>query len=127
MRADLNPLAQRLARTFVLASDDGHNAWSALAARSKAGQPLPEMHVWYADVGPRGTVCAIEGQGSIEEMKEVLPAANVRFFPKAGHSIHNSDRAAFMGALRDVIDGAARRSLEERTSTASVVQPRSRL
>jgi pimeloyl-ACP methyl ester carboxylesterase len=103
--SDLNPLAQRLARDRVLATDDGHQAWQDLAAAATpASAPL---HVWVADTP--GTVCALDGcEGSIEDMKRLHPSAHFKAFPNSGHSIHNTAREAFMTALKEVIDDAAR-------------------
>ena len=114
---DINPIAQRLARDRILASDDGRAAWAELVARCKPSkngnqaqaEDVLSVHLWYADEGERGTVCALTGDGSIEHMQEMNTACNVAFFPQAGHSIHNSARPAFMTSLKAVIDEAARR------------------
>ena len=106
--SDVNPAAQRLARDRVLATDDAARAWSDLAAAPPSAA-APRMHVWYADQGARGTVCAIDGPGGLEEMQATFPAACFRFFPNAAHSIHNSQREALVAALTDVVRGAALR------------------
>jgi pimeloyl-ACP methyl ester carboxylesterase len=105
--SDINPAAQRLARDRVLASDDGARAWDTLASM---GERACAVHVWYADAGPRGTVCELEGPGSIADMRARFPDARFEFFAGAGHSIHNSARPAFMKALRAVVDEAALRT-----------------
>ena len=112
---DLNPLAQRLARDRVLATDDGHRAWCELAkAWTSASAPL---HVWVAD--QPGTVCALDGcEGSIEDMKRIHPQAIFATFPNSGHSIHNTAREAFIASLKEVIDEAARNDDSSPTSSA---------
>lgn len=101
--SDVNPKAQRLARDRVLATDDAASDWLALAQSPAA----PRMHVWYADEGARGTVCALDGPGSLDEMKQTFPGASFRFFPSSGHSIHNTQRDAFVRALKNVVREAA--------------------
>ena len=104
--SDINPHAQRLAAERVLLSDDGARAWDSLAAAAVRCS----LHVWYAD--PPGTVVALDGPGSIDEMRSKLPAAEYRLFAGSGHSIHN-DRvhaAAFRDGLCELIDAAAARN-----------------
>ena len=92
----------------MLASADGAEAWDALAA---IGERACDVHLWCADGAvPFGTVCTMDGcDGSIADMCRRLPAARVLFFEGAGHSIHNTRRTEFVGALREVVDEAARR------------------
>ena len=107
---DLNPAARRLAGVHVLASNDGSHAWDELAAH---GERLPfSVHVWYADDIPRGsgTVCTLKGRDGLEDMARRLPSAQLKFFADSGHSIHNTQRAAFLDALCGVVDGATRAS-----------------
>ena len=108
--SDVNPAAMRLARSTVLDSEDAHKAWAALAeaAQSESARRFA-LHLWVADTltTGRGTVCALEGEGSIAQMAERLPAASVRHFKGAGHSIHNTNREEFVEALREVVDKAA--------------------
>ena len=113
--SDINPLAQRLAAQHVLMSMDGASAWEELRAhmeRCEAGEAVgeaPAIHVWYADTP--GTVVTLDGPGGIDEMRSKLPQASFRFFADSGHSIHNDRVAkpAFLAALRDVVDEAAKR------------------
>lgn len=107
--SDINPAAHRLARRHVLASGDAAAAWDRLAAihAGPGGLPFP-MHVWVA--GREGTVCQWVGAGGIDDMAARLPAAAVREFAGAGHSIHNSDPDAFLAALIAVIDAAAKKN-----------------
>ena len=86
--SDINPVAHRLARQHVLASPHAAAAWDRLAAAHRAAGSLPfPVHVWVA--GREGTVCRWDGPGGIADMAARLPAATVREFPGAGHSIHN--------------------------------------
>ncbi len=105
--SDINPAAHRLARARVLASPDAAAAWDRLAAAGAAGAgALPfAVHVWVA--GREGTVCARDGPGGVADMAARLPAAAVREFPGAGHSIHNSAADPFLAALVAVVDAAA--------------------
>jgi pimeloyl-ACP methyl ester carboxylesterase len=103
--SDINPAAHRLARAHVLASPDAIAAWDRLAAAAAAGALPFAVHVWVA--GREATVCAWDGPGGVADMAARLPAAAVREFPGAGHSIHNSAADAFHAALVAVIDAAA--------------------
>jgi hypothetical protein len=119
--SDVNVVAQRLARDRVLASDDAERAWAELADAHAAGR-APAVHVWYADGDERdfaktgGTVCAQAGRGGLQQMQATFPSATFRFFPNARHSIHNSERIAFVDALKDVIDDAAIRCTSSSSS-----------
>ncbi|KAJ1628199.1 Alpha/Beta hydrolase protein [Pavlovales sp. CCMP2436] len=93
--SDISPLAQRLARETVLASNDGGEAWDALGVLGV--QHRLSVDVWHAPA--LGTVCALTGDGSIEDMAARLPCAEVREFAKASHSVHNSNHEEFIEAL----------------------------
>jgi pimeloyl-ACP methyl ester carboxylesterase len=93
---DLNPFAMRLARDRVLASNDGAEAWSAMKERS-----FP-IHLWIAD--PNFTVV---DEASIDNMISQDKKANLRRFPGAAHSIHNTARADFVEGLKEIVDEAA--------------------
>ena len=105
--SDISPAAQRLARDTVLASSDGAAAWDALGDADGDGAPrLPfSVHLWHADGRgePGGTVVELSGPGGIDDMARRCPAARVKFFAGAGHSIHGSAAEAFDAALREVI------------------------
>ena len=75
------------------------------------GERACAVHLWHADSAvPFGTVCSLDGCGSIADMRKRLPATQVLFFEGAWHSIHNTRRAEFVSALRAVVDEAARRA-----------------
>lgn len=88
----INPLAQFLASTHVLATV-GRREWEAVGAA--------EYPVWVLVAG-KGSVC---GAASVEEMEELCPRARTLRFPEAGHSIHNTDRAGFVDAIEAVYAG----------------------
>jgi len=99
--SDVNPRARALACERVLASTAGDAAWDRLAAAA----PVPfAVHCWVA--GPADTVCEWDGAGGVNDLAARFPAAEVREFPDAAHSIHNTDREAFVAGLLGVIDRA---------------------
>ncbi|KAK7233825.1 protein methylesterase [Aureococcus anophagefferens] len=96
--SDINPRAQALAKKHVLSSADGSKAWSALAA---ADLPF-EVHLWVA--GPDGTVAQWDGADGIDDLAARLPAARVKEFPTASHSIHNTNADEFVADLCAIVD-----------------------
>jgi len=104
--SDVNPMAMTLAYRTVLASRDGGEAWAELAALTGAGgrPPFP-IHLWVAD--PSMTVCNWDGPGGISTMKASVPVAEVREWPGAAHSIHNTARPEFVAELKRLADQAA--------------------
>lgn len=75
--------------------------------------PASREHTDFVCVFVRIFVCVFvhvswhPGEGSIAEMAARLPAAKVRHFSGAGHSIHNTNREEFVAALITVVDTAA--------------------
>jgi len=105
--SDINPLARRLAWERVLASDDGASAWRELAARSGSGGLPFSVQLWHADV-PGSVVKEGAGEvGGIADMSGQMPAARVRKFRGAAHSLHNSARDEFVSALCALVDEAS--------------------
>ena len=100
--SDINPEAQALARRHVLHSDAATKAWTALAA----SRPAFPVHLWVA--GPQvdgwGTVATWDGPDGIHDLVTRLPGTTAVEFPKAGHSIHNSDADAFVARLLEIIN-----------------------
>ena len=108
--SDINPLAMTLARETVLGTSDGREAWRQLCGlllgkKGEEGAAPFDVHLWVAD--RKLTVCSWEGDGSIADMQREMPAAAVREWPGAGHSIHNTDREQYVAALKKIIDDAA--------------------
>lgn len=105
--ADINPVAMLLARQWVLRTLDAHKAWDQLAGYMCKEAFPGGIHLWVADKnGPMGgTVCSMSsfGECSIAGMKATNPAAEVVVFDGAGHSIHNTNQAEFMAALKGII------------------------
>jgi pimeloyl-ACP methyl ester carboxylesterase len=95
--SDINPVAQRLACETVLASTDGAEAWDELKRLASQGRLALSVDVWHAPAS--GTVCALTGEGSIEDMASRLPCATVREFASASHSVHNSNADEFVEAI----------------------------
>ena len=102
--SDINPRAAALARRHVLSSTDGSEAWSALANAPEGQRPF-EVHLLVA--GPDGTVATWEGDDGIGDLATRLPAAHVKEYPTAGHSIHNSNQDEFVADLCAIIERAA--------------------
>ena len=48
----------------------------------------------------------VQGEGSIDEMRSRLPAAEFNFFAGAGHSIHGTQPTEFDEKLRAIIVAA---------------------
>ena len=82
----INPLAQYLALRHVLGAV-GPSTWQAIA---RSAFPT------YVFVAGRGSAC---DAASVDEMKALVPRTQVVAFPACGHSIHNDDVGAFMGAI----------------------------
>jgi len=101
----VNPYAQWLARKTVLATDDAYMALQRLAVIRANERTDLSVHVLVA--GDAGTVCYWDAlPGGIRDMESVLPGLAVSTFPAAGHSIHNSDTAAFLDILDAVVAAA---------------------
>jgi pimeloyl-ACP methyl ester carboxylesterase len=82
----INPLAQYLALRHVLGAV-GPSTWQGIA---RSAFPT------YVFVAGRGSAC---DAASVDEMKALVPRTQVVAFPACGHSIHNDDVGAFMGAI----------------------------
>ena len=102
--SDLSPQAQELAWQHVLNVDDADRAWDILAST----QDVPfSVHLWIAS--DKGTVCKRAGPKSIGDLVDRLPTAKLQQFDRADHSIHNTDRLAFVNALITVIDDLSKK------------------
>ena len=68
-----------------------------------AAADLPvEVHLWVA--GPDGTVAQWDGADGIDDLAARLPAARVKEFPTASHSIHNTNADEFVADLCAIVD-----------------------
>ena len=64
-----------------------------------------------------GSVCTWEGPGGVKDMKARLPMARLKLFKGSSHSIHNSNRAEFIQALRMVVH-VSQAEIEKRAKLA---------
>jgi len=101
----VNPHTQWLARRTVLSTGDAYASLRRIAALRACSQPGLAVHAWVA--GDAGTVCSWDAlPGGIRDMEAVLPGLLVKVFPRASHSIHNTDREAFLDAIVEVARAA---------------------
>jgi pimeloyl-ACP methyl ester carboxylesterase len=106
--SDINPQAQALAQSTVLASNNGLHCWDAIHELNiknmeAFNDPLFTVHLHVAEVG---SACnkMIEGGGGLKGMLQRMPECNVVHFEGSGHSIHNTTRVKFVEELKKVVD-----------------------
>ena len=105
--SNINPFARHLAMKHVLSGSEGRTSFRSLAKtlRKEGSFDFP-VHLFVAG---KGSAVAESGPDGVEGMVDIMPSLQVTRFPRAYHSIHNTDREKFLSALKAIADEAEMR------------------
>ena len=95
--SEVNPAFRALCYRRVFDTDCGTGSWDDISRYRHQNQNPFDVHLMVAGIG---SVC---DEGSIADMKTIVPDLNVKNYPEGNHSIHNSCRGEFVADLESII------------------------